>query len=100
MAERRWAAIQYLHRDYRYVFYDDQAVLVGYLIFAPAGEDPLDIHVTDLDYVDENALMGILSFLSGSLCAGKECNAENATQSEILSISAQCGPGKASICNA
>ncbi len=66
---RQWLKMMggdpYLHRDYRYVFYDDQAAPVGYLIFAPAGEDPLDIHVTDLDYVDENALMGILSFLSG-----------------------------------
>ena len=66
---RQWLKMMggdpYLHRDYRYVFYDDQAAPVGYLIFAPAGGDPLDIHVTDLDYVDENALMGILSFLSG-----------------------------------
>ncbi len=67
--ERQWLKMMggdpYLHRDYRYLFYDEQEVPVGYLIFAPVGEDPLDIHVTDLDFVDENALKGILSFLAG-----------------------------------
>lgn len=67
--KRQWLKMMggdpYLHRDYRYVFYDEKSVPIGYLIFVPAGEEPLDIHVTDLDYVDENALRGILSFLAG-----------------------------------
>lgn len=66
---RQWKKMMggdpYIHKDYRYVFYDAQDKPVGYLIFSPNGGEPLDIIVTDLDYLDQNALFGMLSFLSG-----------------------------------
>lgn len=66
---RQWEKLMggdpYIHMDYRYVFYGADDRPVGYLIFRPNGGDPIDITVTDLDFIDQEAMFGILAFLAG-----------------------------------